>query len=77
MIPLALIRGLERYQDDHIPTGSFLRSVLCGELFEAVLRADSESEKQFCALVRFIMRTLPADSWGTREKVDAWLAVKP
>ena len=77
MIPLALIRGLERYQDDHIPTGSFLRSVLCGELFEAVLRADRDSEAHLAHITRWVMRELPAESWGSREKVNAWLESKP
>ena len=77
MIPLALIRGLERYREDHLPTGSFLRSVLCGELFEAALRADAESSTVLAAVALHVMRELPADSWGSREKVNAWLDPKP
>lgn len=77
MIPPALIRGLERYREDHLPTGSFLRSVLCGELFEAALRADTESTQQLSAIALHVMRELPAESWGSREKVNAWLEVRP
>ena len=76
-MPTAMVQSLERYHLEHKPTGGFLRSVLAGELYAAVLRADPESEKGFCALVRFIMRTLPAESWGSREKVDAWLEARP
>ena len=77
MIPPALIRGLERYREDHLPTGSFLRSVLCGELFEAALRADTQSNPQLATIALYVMREMPAASWGSREKVNAWLEARP
>lgn len=77
MIPTPLIRGLERYREDHTPTGSFLRSVLYGDIYEAALRADPVSRTIMAELALHIMRELPAESWGSRDKVNAWLAVKP
>ena len=73
MIPATLIAGLARYEQNHTPTGGFLRSVLSGDLFEAALRADDESAACLSELCRHIMLHMPSDSWGSRAKVDRWL----
>lgn len=44
-IPENIQGGLLRYVQHHVQPGSFLTAVICGDLFEAVRRADKESLK--------------------------------
>lgn len=77
MIPAHLREGLERYRDHRIATGSFLRSILCNNLYEAVLRADDISARELGSVTRWIFTELPNESWGNAAKVDAWLRDGP
>lgn len=76
MIPLRLVTGLNRYKDEHKPTGLFLRSVLANNLHEAVLRADPDSMVALHEVCMWILHNLPGEAWGTPEKVDAWVGLK-
>ena len=77
MIPPTLLEGLVRYRDNRIATGGFLRAVLANDLSDAVFRADDESLGAIGQLVRWIREELPVEAWGTRERVDLWLAPGP
>ena len=72
-VPPMLLEGLERYRDQRIPTGSFLRAVLENNLKEAVGRADTHSQLALCAITSWCYNNLPSNSWGSPEKVTAWL----
>ncbi len=76
MIPTNLRRGLDRYQHHHIKTGGFLEAVLSNDIEDAVGRADPNSLANLPAIQDYIKDTLPAESWGSREKVRAWIQNK-
>lgn len=73
MISHELIAGLQRYRDDHIPTGSFLRAVLENDLKEACSRADHTNQPQLFNIVQYIYDELPSNIWGSKEAVEAHL----
>jgi len=68
-----LIPGLDRYFLDHVETGGFLRCVLENNLREACAHADPLSRSVLADVVDYIELMGPAESWGSPEKVKAWL----
>jgi hypothetical protein len=71
--PKELIESLERYAQHGIPTGGFLQAVLCNDLYQAVLRADAENSARLRDVVVHVIHAMPAESWGSPEKVGAWI----
>ena len=71
-----LKESLDRYQNDRILPGSFLRAVLANDLFDAVARADPESLALIGDVVRYIHWELPSGCHGTREKVTSWVGAR-
>ena len=65
--------GIDRYVNDHIPTGSFLEAVLCNNLKEAIGRADSENLRDIVEIVQYCHWEIPSVCWGSPKKVRAWL----
>ena len=74
MVPPLMIQSLAMYRDHKRPTGGCLRAILSGDLFGACGRADSETAPALHEIAHYIIISLPAESYGSREKVDAWLA---
>lgn len=70
------VESLERYILHHLETGGFLRAVLEGDLYNAVTKADIENQQRLYHLVRYIVTHLPEKSYGTPEKVKAWISKK-
>lgn len=73
-VPEHLRDGLLRYFTQHIRTGDFLWGVLCNDFIEAALRASMISGFGFQGLGQFLVHYAPEEAWGSREKVEAWLA---
>lgn len=71
--PVDVTESLLLYWHRRIPTGGFLEAVLANDLREAVGRADSVNIRCIPGIVRFITQQLPAESWGSRKAVEAWL----
>jgi hypothetical protein len=70
-----LLPSFDRYVQQHrIPTGGFLQACLENNLTEAVGRADFININLLPDIVRYMYNELPADSWGSPERVQAWLA---
>lgn len=68
------IRGsLIRYYDDHISVGHFLTAVLSNDLFGAMARADQRNRANLHNICQFIYNNFPVGTYGTPEKVKAWL----
>jgi len=65
--------SLKRYVDHGIETGSFLRAVLENNLSEAFSRADYINQTRLHEIVRYVYNHLPANCWGSEEKVKNWL----
>jgi hypothetical protein len=73
IVPKELIESLDRYAEHGIPTGDFLKAVLANDLYQAVLRADPENEKRLRDIVVHVVHAMPAECWGSWEKVGAWI----
>ena len=65
--------SLDRYGQIGVPTGDFLKAVLSNDLFDAYARADRENINDLPEIVQYIFNELPMKSWGSREKVEAWI----
>ena len=66
--------SLDRYANDHLATGGFLRAVLANDLAGAVGRADLDNTFALVDIVRYIWNQLPSECHGSYEAVDRWLA---
>ena len=73
-LPLATQEGLARYIEARRPPGHFLTAVLSNDLTEAVNRADSDNAVALSACVQWLVWHAPSLCWGSRRKVEAWLA---
>ena len=73
-IPERTIRSLRMYADVGIPTGDFLRACLANDFMDAACRADQDNGPVLPAIALYIYNEIPSNAWGSREKVDAWIA---
>jgi hypothetical protein len=71
-IPHHLRDGLVRYFSDGILPGSFLQSVLCNDLREAIVHANQGTEHALRPLIEYLAHHVPDQAWGSRDKVLAW-----
>lgn len=58
-IPDNIKGGLARYIEHHIQPGGFLTAVICGDLFEAVRRADPVSRESIPLVAIWLDRNCP------------------
>jgi len=66
--------GLNRYMTHRIPTGGFLRAVLENDLRGTVTRiSPAIPNSTIFILVTLLNNYASAESWGSKEKVAAWL----
>ena len=72
--PPEIVESLLRYWHQRIPTGGFLEAVLCNDLRDACGRADDTNIRHLPGIVQFCYWQLPGGSWGSPERVNAWLA---
>jgi len=72
-VPAAIRSSLQRYAEEHVPTGGFLRAVLENDLMETLARADKDNRAALLAICLFVYNELPASCWGSPDKVRAWL----
>jgi len=73
-VPPHLREGLKAYLIDRVRPGAFLSAVLTNNLTDAVLRADPASLGSLKDLVLFLHNYAPANSHGSSELFEAWLA---
>lgn len=66
--------GLERYVEFGNDPGGFLVSVLEGDLFGAVNKADNANYARLADWAMLVHRNIPADARGSRRNVERWLA---
>lgn len=73
-LPLALLEGLRRYLQDRIPTGSFLWAVLENDLARAIGSMHGTlAVADLRELLDLLRNSFPSMSYGSPEKVAAWL----
>jgi hypothetical protein len=77
LIPQNMIDSLNKYETEHKETGGFLNAILENNLKETVYKADDNNKKIIPVYIHYIDNNLPAQSWGSKKKVDNWLSNKP
>lgn len=75
-VPAHTLESLVRYRDNGTPTGGFLAAFLSNNLMGAIGRADLENLRNLAAIGYFVYNAMPAESWGSEERVDAWIKKK-
>lgn len=65
--------GMKLYLEHGIEPGGFMLAVLTNDLKGAVGRADHINMKYLTNIVAYCYNDIPSDSWGSPEKVEAWL----
>ena len=73
-LPEGLQPGMQRYIEQGIEPGSFLRYVLENDLFRALGRADDQNRYLLWDICSWIYNEAPMDCWGNKEKVAAWIS---
>ncbi len=66
-------RSLDRYANEGIPTGGFLRACLANDFMEAIGQADDTSRFILHDIAAHIHYDLPSDCHGSYSQIDAWL----
>lgn len=74
LLPEHMRDGMREYIEQGIAPGGFLGTVLVGDLFGAMRRADDFNLYFLQAYVRFLDNHAPPACYGSREKVRAWCA---
>jgi len=74
-IPPRMMGGLQRYIENHIPPGEFLKAVIKNDLSAAVDRADEENLHNIPAYVGFLYNQAPSACWGSKENFEYWLSL--
>ena len=76
MIKENVLISINSYAKEGKPVGDFLYAVLSNDLTSAIFRADLDNRAALYEIVQYIYNEIPADSWGSTEKVEAWLKIK-
>ena len=66
--------AIDMYAERRMPPGSFVEAVLCNNLKEALGRADDDNLRDIYEIVKYCYWEIPANCWGSPQKVKAWLA---
>ncbi len=76
MLPERLQGGAQRYIEHGIEPGSFLTAIICNDLREACACADDEMRHRLFDIVSWFYNEAPAQCWGGRERMAAWIAAR-
>jgi hypothetical protein len=74
LIPEHMRGTVRRYFLKGIPPGSFLTAVLSNDLMGALNRGDEENRNALPQYGAFLYNYVPNGSFGSPERVKAWLA---
>ena len=74
-IPEHMIDAVLRYFNDHIEPGDFLCALLANDFMQACGRADDQNIAALPAWAALLYNLAPSGSYGSPEKVKAWLAM--
>ena len=76
LIPEHMRRGVEDYVENGLKPGDFLVSVLENNFVDSIARADSINKYRLYDWAKFLYEEMPIGSWGSKEKVEAWMKKK-
>lgn len=72
IVPLHTQEALTNYVQHGYMPGGFLTALLCNDLMGAVARADHINKQNLANIASFVFNEMPADSWGSLERMEAW-----
>tara|TARA_Y100000310_G_scaffold252208_1_gene258889 strand:+ start:117 stop:386 length:270 start_codon:yes stop_codon:yes gene_type:complete len=72
-LPFFARDSLERYINDRVPPGHFLRALLSNDLVGSFARADETNQELIGTYVKWLYNFAPSYCWGSPEKVSGWL----
>lgn len=72
-LPPVVLDSLDLYLRGY-PPGPFLLAVLANDLAGAVRYGDPRNLDALVEIVKFVYNRLPSNAWGSRAKVELWLA---
>ena len=72
-----LVRAeIDNFADRHIMPGDFVRAVLENDLRQTIQRATDHSHECLRDILRYLVWEIPAQCWGSREKVATWVKAR-
>jgi len=71
-IPQHLKESFDRYVEQGVPPGHFLKAVLANDLMWAIGRADSNNLAILKDIVAYVKWKLPSDCHGSWKTVEKW-----
>lgn len=72
ILPEHMREGMQRYIEDGIVPGDFLRLILCNDFVRAAACADNINKHYLLDYAHFIYWEIPSLAWGSEAKVQAW-----
>lgn len=72
-IPSHTLASIERYIEDRVPVGDFLRCVISNDLLGAINHADEFNMPAIPAIVAYLWRNAPSICWKSERNYYAWL----
>ena len=72
-IPSHTIEALDRYWNHGFSPGGFLSTLLCGNIYEAIHRADHWNKEKLGYIVEYIIRKAPRGSYGNQDLYQDWI----
>lgn len=73
LIPEHVRPRMKRYLERGLRPGEFVVAVLENNLVQSVCRADRVNLAQIVEWAKFLYNEMPMESWGSKEKVNAWI----
>jgi hypothetical protein len=73
LLPEHMRGGMQSYVEHGIRPGDFLYLILCNDFVHALGHADPINMARIVSYAEFLYLAAPRGSWGSREKVDAWI----
>lgn len=73
ILPAHMRDVMQRYIENRLEPGGFLRAVLENDLVGSVMRADEINLERMYDYCLFLYNEAPSICWGSPEKVQAWL----
>ena len=71
-LPEHIQGGMQRYMENSLLPGGFLRAVLENDLRRACEKADNINRHKLFDIVSWLYNNAPANSWGSVRNVQDW-----
>ena len=71
-IPQRTMGGIDRYVEEGIHPGHFLKAVITNNLLEALERADNENISALYDIMKYFFNSTPSECWGSIENFNNW-----